>query len=99
MRLIKMWILLKTIAIHNDSDAKQIVSAGDRIAQIVFIPYAAAVLTQVDTLDETSRGDGGFGSTGYSIGSLSAIVPSSYLTNEDEKYHQMDIFEFISPAT
>ena len=91
------------IAMHNDSDAKQTVSAGDRIAQIVFIPYAATLLSQVDTLDETPRGDGGFGSTGYSIGSLDAIIPISShlveLSNEDEKYHQMDIFEFISPAT
>ncbi len=37
---------------------------GDRIAQLVPAPVQRAVLDEVDTLDDTARGDGGFGSTG-----------------------------------
>lgn len=38
---------------------------GDRIAQMVVAPVAQAGWVEVDTLDETSRGVGGFGSTGH----------------------------------
>lgn len=37
---------------------------GDRIAQMVIAPVTQARLTAVDTLDDTARGSGGFGSTG-----------------------------------
>ena len=37
---------------------------ADRIAQLAVMPVVQAVLRQVDTLDETARGTGGFGSTG-----------------------------------
>jgi dUTP pyrophosphatase len=37
---------------------------GDRIAQLVIAPVAQATLVEVGTLDETDRGQGGFGSTG-----------------------------------
>jgi dUTP pyrophosphatase len=40
------------------------VSRGMRIAQMVIAPVATAALTEVDTLPETARGQGGFGSTG-----------------------------------
>lgn len=38
---------------------------GDRIAQVVFVEVPAVVLTEVDELDDTARGEGGFGSTGH----------------------------------
>jgi dUTP pyrophosphatase len=38
---------------------------GDRIAQLVIAPVAQARWAEVDDLDETSRGAGGFGSTGH----------------------------------
>ena len=38
--------------------------AGDRIAQLVVLPFVSATFTRVDTLDDTSRGAGGYGSTG-----------------------------------
>ena len=41
-----------------------IVNFGDRIAQMVLCPIAKAELREVKSLDETSRGEGGFGSTG-----------------------------------
>ena len=52
------------VALHNDSEKTRIVGNGDRIAQLVLIPYLPIDLYEVDELDETERGDGGFGSTG-----------------------------------
>jgi dUTP pyrophosphatase len=40
------------------------IKRGDRIAQLVPAPVQRATLTEVDSLDETTRGAGGFGSTG-----------------------------------
>lgn len=39
-------------------------AAGERIAQLVICPIAKARLVEVETLDQTERGEGGFGSTG-----------------------------------
>ena len=52
------------VALHNDTDSEQYVHHGDRIAQLMFVPYEQANLIEVDTLDETERGSGGFGSSG-----------------------------------
>ena len=52
------------VALHNHSDASVIVENGERIAQMVFLPYASASFVVSDELDETVRGEGGFGSTG-----------------------------------
>ena len=52
------------VALHNDTDETQFVHHGDRIAQLMFVPYEQASLIEVDTLDETERGSGGFGSSG-----------------------------------
>jgi dUTP pyrophosphatase len=51
------------ILINHGTDAFQI-NHGDRIAQVVFAPVTRAELTLVESLDETMRGAGGFGSTG-----------------------------------
>ena len=40
------------------------IKRGERIAQMVIAPYAQAVMAEVEALDETARGAGGFGSTG-----------------------------------
>ena len=40
------------------------VAPGDRIAQLVILPFLAVEFSDADTLDETDRGAGGFGSTG-----------------------------------
>lgn len=55
------------VALHNDSDEGRTVRDGDRVAQLVIIPYATASFTEVDKLDKTERGAGGFGSTGVSM--------------------------------
>ena len=52
------------VALHNDTDSEQYVSHGDRIAQFTLLPYFDTILTEVNELDETERGSGGFGSTG-----------------------------------
>ena len=52
------------VALHNHSDETCNISNKDRIAQIVFMPYAYAVFSQTEDLSDTVRGDGGFGSTG-----------------------------------
>jgi dUTP pyrophosphatase len=40
------------------------VQRGDRIAQLMFMPVYTANLIEAESLDETARGAGGFGSTG-----------------------------------
>lgn len=52
------------VALHNDSKEEQTVEPGERIAQLILIPYLTAEFEPVEELDETTRGEGGFGSTG-----------------------------------
>ncbi|WP_369123187.1 dUTP diphosphatase, partial [Salmonella enterica] len=52
------------VALHNDSCDIVSIKEGDRIAQLVFLPYIGVEFKEVDELDKTDRGDGGFGSTG-----------------------------------
>lgn len=52
------------VALHNHSREVRRVSNGDRIAQIGFLPYYTARFVEVEDLNETERGSGGFGSTG-----------------------------------
>lgn len=52
------------VALHNDSNEHRVVSGGERIAQLVVIPYLNVELYEADELSDTERGEGGFGSTG-----------------------------------
>lgn len=52
------------VMLHNDTDQPRTIENGDRIAQLVVLPYLSICFTEVDQLDETGRGAGGFGSTG-----------------------------------
>ena len=52
------------VALHNDSEEHTTIRKGDRIAQLVFLPYITANFSEVNELEETERGSGGFGSTG-----------------------------------
>ncbi|MET0588279.1 MAG: dUTP diphosphatase [Novosphingobium sp.] len=54
---------LKVIVINHGVDVFDI-RRGDRIAQLVLAPVTRAAWLPVDELDETARGEGGFGSTG-----------------------------------
>ena len=52
------------VPLHNHGKETQTVLPGERIAQLAVIPYLTATFTEVETLPETERGEGGFGSTG-----------------------------------
>lgn len=52
------------IIIKNTSSSPYVISRGDRIAQMLILPVAHATLVESDSLDETARGAGGFGSSG-----------------------------------
>lgn len=52
------------VAMHNDSEETQIVHPDERIAQLVILPYLPVIFEEVEDLDSTDRGAGGFGSTG-----------------------------------
>lgn len=52
------------ISVWNRSDTTFTVAPGDRIAQLVLLPIVRADLQVVDTFEESTRGQGGFGHTG-----------------------------------
>lgn len=52
------------VALHNHSAEEQKIENGERIAQLVIAPYLTVAFEESDTLDDTERGEGGFGSTG-----------------------------------
>ena len=52
------------VALHNHGSVAQTVLKGERVAQMVITPYFAVDYVEVDSLSETERGEGGFGSTG-----------------------------------
>ena len=52
------------VALHNHTDEPAFVDAGERVAQLVIMPYIAAELCECEELSDTQRGEGGFGSTG-----------------------------------
>ena len=52
------------VALHNDTNHEQVINPKDRIAQMILMPYISMLFKEVEFLDETERGEGGFGSTG-----------------------------------
>ncbi|MBO5379850.1 MAG: dUTP diphosphatase [Clostridia bacterium] len=52
------------VALHNHSSEAQTVLCGERIAQMVIAPFLTAEFCEVESLSDTQRGSGGFGSTG-----------------------------------
>lgn len=50
--------------LRNDSDKDFVFEAGDKITQIVILPIPEVEMTVVSSLEETERGNNGFGSTG-----------------------------------
>ena len=52
------------VPLHNDSEDIRVIHHGDRIAQFTLLPYYDIQLEEVNELDGTDRGDGGFGSSG-----------------------------------
>lgn len=52
------------VLLINLSGEDVIIESGERVAQMVVAPFVQATLKLTDELSDTSRGDGGFGSTG-----------------------------------
>jgi dUTP pyrophosphatase len=55
---------LRVLVLNTDRSEPFEVAVGDRIAQLVLVRLEPAALEEVDALDDTARGSGGFGSTG-----------------------------------
>jgi len=52
------------VHLFNHSDLSVIIKKGEKIAQLILVPIWAGQPVEVDELDNTERGDGGFGSSG-----------------------------------
>jgi dUTP pyrophosphatase len=65
---------IKVTLLNTDADSHYDIAVGDRIAQLIVMPVSRARFIPVETLPESVRGDGGFGSTGYHGG---AVEPTS----------------------
>lgn len=59
---------IKVSLLNTDATEAYDIAPGDRIAQIVIMPVPCVTFLPVDELPESSRGEGGFGSTGYQTG-------------------------------
>ncbi len=52
------------VALYNQSAVTQTVESGERVAQLVITPFLQADFSESESLSDTARGEGGFGSTG-----------------------------------
>ena len=52
------------VPLHNHGASPQTIEHGERIAQMILTPYLTAKFVEAETLSQTVRGEGGFGSTG-----------------------------------
>ena len=52
------------IYLYNQASEPRVINPGDRVAQLVLLPVLTPTVVEADSLDETDRGAGGFGSTG-----------------------------------
>ena len=52
------------LALYNHGQETAVISPGERLAQMVLLPYVLFDIEETDTLAETERGEGGIGSTG-----------------------------------
>ena len=74
------------VKLYNNSDVDYAVKAGDKISQLVILPILTPKLEEVDELESTERGDGGFGSTGRQyvggVPSVSGFIGERFLRVE-----------------
>ncbi|ORY32242.1 dUTPase-like protein [Naematelia encephala] len=74
------------VLLFNHSETDFQVNPKDRIAQLILERISVPRLRQVETLDETVRGEGGFGSTGgFGNGHEQALAKKQKLENGDSK--------------
>ena len=52
------------VALHNDSEVVRVIAPKQKIAQLVIVPFLSVEFEEVESLSDTVRGAGGFGSTG-----------------------------------
>ena len=52
------------VALHNDTDEIQSIEPGERIAQMILLPFISMNFNEVNELSDTARGEGGFGDSG-----------------------------------
>ncbi len=52
------------VPVHNDSNEIRVISPNQKIAQMIIQPFLSVEFEEVDSLDDTARGNNGFGSTG-----------------------------------
>lgn len=52
------------VPLHNDTSEPQTIAPHERIAQIIIQPYLSVEFEECDELDDTERGEGGFGHSG-----------------------------------
>ncbi len=52
------------VALHNDGDVARVIAPGQKVAQLVVVPFLGVEFDEVEDLSDTVRGVGGFGSTG-----------------------------------
>lgn len=52
------------VALHNDGEVVRTILPGQKVAQLVVVPFLSVEFDEVETLSDTVRGVGGFGSTG-----------------------------------
>ena len=52
------------VSLHNDTEEERVINPNERVAQLVVMPYLAVEFEEKDVLDDTVRGNNGFGSTG-----------------------------------
>ncbi|HET8896170.1 MAG TPA: dUTP diphosphatase [Protaetiibacter sp.] len=57
---------IRVTLLNTDARESYSISAGDRIAQLIVMPVSRARFIKVERLPGSDRGEGGFGSTGYS---------------------------------
>ena len=60
------------VVIFNLAQEDYVVTPGERIAQMIIEKVVATELVEVDDLEETARGDGGFGSTGVKLNDVTS---------------------------
>lgn len=62
---------IKVSLLNTDASQAYDVAVGDRIAQLIIMPFPRVRFVAVDELPDSARGEGGFGSTGYQTGANS----------------------------
>lgn len=83
-----------SVILFNHSDVDFTIKAGDRIAQLILERISTPEILEVEDLDATLRGEGGFGSTGVSSTiKLPKVVYKIMSVDEYKKFESSGIFE------